>query len=216
MEQLYWHERQLWRSLLTCVAMAQTKASANAAADLVARISEALQNERIIPRFVDSYVVQHGRAGVQVDATAYRELLGLLQREALIALSYRATEILTSDANAANSKRRTVSPRDATAFRRKYLEALARQQKWTAGDSLDFQKDFHVYEQVIAQSASERRRKPFEAANHPFVDRCAFLLDPSFLEIARLAASQALKELEDLAARVVVGLTANTQKGRPR
>jgi hypothetical protein len=37
--------------------------------------------------------------------------------------------------------------------------------------------------------------------NHPFVDRCAFLLDSSFLENARLAASRALTTLEELASR---------------
>ena len=47
-----------------------------------------------------------------------------------------------------------------------------------------------------------KSRKPFEAANHPYVDRCAFLLDSSFLERARVAASRALTELENLAAQV--------------
>jgi len=47
--------------------------------------------------------------------------------------------------------------------------------------------------------AARRRRKAFEAANHPFVDRCAFLLDSSFLEKARLAASRALADVDELA-----------------
>ena len=51
--------------------------------------------------------------------------------------------------------------------------------------------------------STQRSRKPFEAANHPFVDRCAFLLDSSFLEKARLAASRALTELEQLAAHTL-------------
>jgi hypothetical protein len=71
------------------------------------------------------------------------------------------------------------------------------------GDALDFQKDFQIYEELIARSARGRRRKPFEAANHPFVDRCAFLLDSSFLEKARVAASGALTSLEELTEQVV-------------
>jgi hypothetical protein len=35
-------------------------------------------------------------------------------------------------------------------------------------------------------------------ANHPFVDRCAFLLDSSFLEKARVAASRSLTSIETL------------------
>ena len=88
---------------------------------------------------------------------------------------------------------------------------MARQQRWTAGDALDFQSDLQMYEHLIARAAEARRpRKPFEAANHPFVDRCAFLLDSSFLEKARLAASRALAELEKLAT-AIAELTAGSR-----
>jgi len=55
------------------------------AAELAQRLTQALSQERIVPRFVDSYVVEHSRHALQVHATLYRELLGLLQREALLA-----------------------------------------------------------------------------------------------------------------------------------
>lgn len=183
--------------------------------ELAERLTEALQRERIVPRFVDSYVVQHGRYGLQVHAALYRDLLGLLQREALLAISARALELATLDRKIfASSKPLSFPRKEAAAFRRKYLAALTRHEKWTAGDALDFHKDFRVYEEVIARTASGRRRKPFEAANHPFVDRCAFLLDSSFLELARLAASRALTEVEALAAQVVSGLAVSTNSSR--
>ena len=104
---------------------------------------------------------------------------------------------------AGKSKSRLMPRRDATAFRRKFLASLTRQQGWTAGDALDFQRDLHMYEELLARAAAKRRsRKPFEAADHPFVDRCAFLLDSSFMEKARLAASKALTGIEELAASV--------------
>jgi hypothetical protein len=88
-------------------------------------------------------------------------------------------------------------------FRKKFLASLVRQQGWTAGEALDFQRDLQTFEEVIVRVGPMRRtRKPFEAANHPFVDRCAFLLDSSFLEQARMAASKTLAELEQLAAQV--------------
>jgi len=189
----------------------------DAAADMAARLAEALQRERIVPRFVDSYVVEHGRHGLQVHAALYRDLLGLLQREALIALSVRAMEMLTSPYQASpKSKPRPMSRKDATAYRRKYLAALARQQKWTAGEALDFQRDFQIYEDLIARSGSGRRRKPFEAANHPFVDRCAFLLDSSFLEKARIAASRALNDLEQLADAMAIEPPPKTTTSCPK
>jgi len=63
----------------------------------VTRLTEALQRERIVPRFVDSYVVEHGRQFLQVHAALYRDLLGLLQREALLAASVRAMELVSAE-----------------------------------------------------------------------------------------------------------------------
>jgi hypothetical protein len=177
------------------------------ATELPQRLAEALLRERIVPRFVDSYVVEHGRAGIQVHAALYKDLLTLLQREALIAMTVHALEVATTDSSdGLRSRARPKPKKDAAGFRRKFLTALTRSQKWSIGDALDFQRDLQMYEQLIARSASSRRRKPFEAANHPFVDRCAFLLDSSFLEKARLAASRALGELENLSDRVTASV----------
>jgi len=180
----------------------------DAPGELVLRLTEGLQRERIVPRFVDSYVVEHGRHALQVHASLYRDLLDLLRREALLAVAARALEItyaepLSSGGGKARAKPRPMLRKDAAAFRRKFLAALTRQQKWSAGEALDFQTDLQTYEDLLARNISVRRnRKPFEAANHPFVDRCAFLLDSSFLEKARVAASRALNDLETLAAQV--------------
>ena len=176
----------------------------DAPAELAQRLAEGLQRERIVPRFVDSYVVEHGRHALQVHASLYRDLLDLLQREALLAVTARALEITYAEPlPAGRAKPRPMLRKDGVAFRRKFLAALTRQQKWSAGDALDFQTDLQMYEDLLARNTSARRnRKPFEAANHPFVDRCAFLLDSSFLEKARVAASRALNDLENLTAQV--------------
>jgi hypothetical protein len=41
------------------------------------------------------------------------------------------------------------------------------------------------------------------------VDRCAFLLDSSFMEMARMAASRALTEVETLSAKVTADVLQN-------
>ena len=186
--------------------------------ELPGRLAEALLRERIVPRFVDSYVVEHGRYGLQVHAALYRDLLGLLHREALLAMTAHALGVATTEWQASpKSKPRPMPRKDAVAFKRKFLAALTRGQKWSVGDALDFQRDLQVYEELISRSASARRRKPFEAANHPFVDRCAFLMDSSFLEKARLAASRALTDLETLAEQVAASvLRADHPIPRPR
>jgi len=192
--------------LLTCFSnMPREKQSAtDVPAELAKRLSEALLRERVVPRFVDSYVVENGRHALQVHASLYRDLLALLQREALLALTVRALAIVCHEPRlAGKSKPRPMLRRDATAFRRKFLASLTRQQGWTAGDALDFQRDLQLYEELLLRAAAKHRaRKPFEAADHPFVDRCAFLLDSSFIEKARLAASKALTGIEELAAAI--------------
>jgi hypothetical protein len=186
------------------VASGKSKsASPDQAALLAQQLADALLRERVVPRFVDSYVVEYGRYGLQVHAGFYRDLLTLLQREALIAMCAQALEIVCKGGSALEERKHAPMKRkDAAAFRQKYLAALTRQQHWNAGAALDFQSDLKMYEDILARAgAPRRRRKPFEAANHPFVDRCAFLLDSSFLENARLAASRALGNLETLTAQ---------------
>jgi len=176
----------------------------DAAAELARELSEALLRERIVSRFVDSYVVENGRQALQVHAIMYRDLLALLQREALLAMCVRALEIVCDEPRPqGRAKPRVIARRDASLFRKKFLTSLVRQQGWSIGEALDFQRDLQTYEELLARTGSARRsRKPFEAANHPFVDRCAFVLDSSFLEQARMAASKTLTELEKLTAQI--------------
>lgn len=180
------------------------QSTANAAAELARQLHEALLRERIVPRFVDNYVLENSRQALQVHAVMYRDLLALLQREALLELSVRALEIICDEPRAhGRSKPRPMPRRVAALFRKKFLAALVRQQGWSVGEALDFQRDFQLYEDLLSRTPRTRRgRKPFEAANHPYVDRCAFLLDSSFLEQARVAASRTLMELENLAAQI--------------
>ena len=188
----------------------------DAPGELARHISEALLRERVVPRFVDSYVIENGRHALQVHASLYRDLLALLQREALLALTVRALAIVCDEPQpAGKAKPRPMLRRDATAFRRKFLASLTRQQGWTAGDALDFQRDLQMYEELLARAAeTRRRRKPFEAADHPFVDRCAFLLDSSFMEKARLAASRTLTGIDDLAAQIVAAQRHSASNSR--
>ena len=190
----------------------KTKSSADAfATSLAQQLSDALLRERTIPHFVDSYVVEHGRHALQVHATLYRDLLNLLHREALLTVTARALDlVIHGSGDTEGSKSKPMTRKEAANFRQKFLTALTRHQRWNVGDALDFQSDLQMYQELIARANATRRpRKSFEPANHPFVDRCAFVIDSSFLERARVAASRALADLEALAARVVAALGNN-------
>jgi hypothetical protein len=204
---------QTLQLLLPCeIHMVATRKAKNTnsdrAAALAKRLSEALLEERVVPRFVDSYVVEHGRYALQVHAGLYRDLLALLQREALLAISAHAFEIACRGTGGKEDRKLTpMTRKDATAFRQKFLAALTRQQNWNMGTALEFQSDLQMYENILARAHPLRRgRKSFEATNHPFVDRCAFLLDSSFLENARVAASRALVHLDSLTALLTAAI----------
>lgn len=68
----------------------QPQNATDLASELAQRLPEALIGERVIPRFVDSYVVENGRHALQAHASQYRDRLALLQREALLALTVQA------------------------------------------------------------------------------------------------------------------------------
>ncbi len=178
--------------------------------DLAPKLSQALAQERVVQRFVDSYVVENSRHALQVHAPLYRDLLSLLQREALLAATISLIAKVNEGAPAAK-KPAPLTRKEAALFRKKFLIALAHEKKWNAGTALDFQNDLQIYEDVLSQSTGAKRgRKPFESAHHPFVDRCAFVLDSSFMEKARVAATRALIEIEDLAAHIVEQSQNNT------
>src|SRR5271163_3748249 len=86
-------------------------------AEVAARITAALLRERLVPRFVDSYVVEHGRFALQVHASLYRDLLALLQREALLPATARALEISSVvPPKSRREKLRLISRKDAALF----------------------------------------------------------------------------------------------------
>ena len=55
--------------------MVRTQNAADAPAHLARNLVQALLRERVVPRFVDSYVVENSRQALQVHASLYRDLL---------------------------------------------------------------------------------------------------------------------------------------------
>src|SRR5262249_31703656 len=138
--------------LITWSTMPAQKTKSNDLPTLLAeRLTSTLPQERIVPRFVDSYVVEHGRQALQVHAGMYRDLLALLQREALLAATAKLLELQACEPQTARQAKPRLKPRlEVAAFRRRFLAELTRVQKWTAGDALEFQSDLQMYEQLIA------------------------------------------------------------------
>ena len=101
--------------------MARTQNPAAEASTVLAQnLVQALLRERVIPRFVDSYVVENGRHALQVHASLYRDLLTILQREALLAACAKALEIASTETLiSSKGKQRVVVRKGVETFRRK-------------------------------------------------------------------------------------------------
>src|SRR5260370_953991 len=122
----------------------------DAPAELAQRVSEALLRERVVPRFVDSYVVENGRYALQVHASLYRDLLALLQREALLALTVRTLAIVCNEPQlAGKSKPRPMLRRVATALPKKFLASPTRRLRPADGDAPDFPLGPQIYYQLL-------------------------------------------------------------------
>jgi hypothetical protein len=181
-----------------------TKPSPSPASELARQLVESLHQDRLVPRFVDSYVVEYERYGLQAHPQRYRELIAVLSREALLAMCAHALENILEEKPARPKRGLRDAKRGARITRDLLLAELRKVHRWGAGDALDFQSDLALYAQILARAPRQtRRRKPFEVAEGPFVDRCALLLDPSMMEKARFAAGKLLTELERVTAALV-------------
>jgi len=89
-------------------------------------------------------------------------------------------------------------------FREEFFVALGQALSWTQEDADEFWRDLELYEKLSDQNnrrQPNRKARPIEAG--PFVDRVAFLLDPSLMEQARRSASKFRRELDAASDRVL-------------
>lgn len=169
--------------------------------ETVRRLRASLVQQRLVERFVDSYVAANDRAGLKASALRYRELLTTLSREAWLALAAKIETLLPGKLS---RRKKAVLRRSeaeaANAFRGALLDELAKTLQWMPSDREEFDRDLALYAQIAArQPRAMRTRRTNATAEGAFVDRCALLLDPSLLENARTAAGKFLAELEGLA-----------------
>lgn len=89
-------------------------------------------------------------------------------------------------------------------FREEFFVALGQALNWTEEDADEFWRDLELYEKLSEHGSRRKTRREARAiAAGPFVDRVAFLLDPSLMEQARRAASKFHAELDTASDRVL-------------
>lgn len=179
-------------------------------AQLAVEISlSALADQRLVPHFVEAYARSQGRMELLESAARYRELIQVLTREALLAISVR---IASEARRRLISSRRDPVPEVESAqldrFREEFFLQLAKVMRWTPEELEEFYNDVELCQMMaLRQEASLKQRKqkskPIKTGVTTafFADRAALLLDPSFLEKARAAAAQFEPQLDATASK---------------
>jgi hypothetical protein len=198
------------------------KSLAPQARDLAAKISAALEGNTLVTQFVEGYVAENSRQGLIVNAVQRRELMIAIRREALLALAARANAqlpLLLLHRRPAVLSGPEV--RLADHFREECLTALGRELLLFPEEVEDFRRDLDLYAQLGARqsatpgmSSSRGLRSSEPLQEGPFVDRAAFLLDPSLMEKARVSTAAFLRELHGLADQALAA-AFHVRRSRP-
>lgn len=188
----------------------------------------ALDREEMVPRFLDMYAAEHRRPGRADHPGHYREQLETIRREAILTMVLRVEGALPRRLNVhvpvrsprkkapAKQKGKGLSKASRSRpsawefdipildlFREEFFVALGQALEWTRNDAEDFWRDFELYEKLQASNMRRLGRNARAVPTGPFVDRVAFILDPSLMEQARRAAAKFETELDAAADRVL-------------
>lgn len=202
--------------------------------ELVVRAREAavlllatLDRNELVARFLDMYAAEYRRAGRADHPVRYREQLGTIRREAILAMVMRVEAALPTRLKVRVSVRgtgRRNKPKNGKKgaqrktrqaswdisiplldlFREEFFVALGQALDWSENDGNEFWHDLELYEKLGTRSPQRRAGRGSRAvASGPFVDRVGILLDPSLMEQARRAAGKFEGELNAAADRVL-------------
>jgi hypothetical protein len=159
-------------------------------------------DEERAARFVYSYTSEYARQGIAGEAERKAELLAAIERESLLLVAARIEQTLPQVVRARFSPQ---AESEAVArFQEAFLTFWGGSLAWASDERASFRRDLAVYLRVAARQIPSLGSRPGKTpAAGPFVDRCAFLIDPSMMTQARESAGRYQVELESCADQAV-------------
>jgi len=202
------------------------------AREAAALLLATLDHNEMVPRFLDMYAAENRRPGRADQPAHYREQFQTIRREAILAMVLRAADVLPARlkvrVNVRQLKRVRKKSRKAKKgrkasktrpvrkssldlaiplldlFREEFFVALGQALDWSDEDAQEFWHDLELYETLTQREPRRQAGRTTRAvASGPFVDRTAFILDPSLIDQARRAAGKFQLELNTAADRVL-------------
>jgi hypothetical protein len=190
--------------------------------ELAYRIALAIRSQGVAAAFIENYVRQYDRPEFTLHEERNRELQIVLEREILLAISAHVTTLAEESARLSRTNRtgKRGPIGDPARFTREFVAGIGVERHWTAGDVVEFRGELDLYRAILAARAAKTSGIPRSfrrsVAAGPFVDRCAFLLDPSMMENARQAAAKLLHQMESLAERHFDEVLKPPREGKSR
>ncbi|HEV2205695.1 MAG TPA: hypothetical protein VGR36_04110 [Candidatus Acidoferrales bacterium] len=188
----------------------------------------AVDRDEMVEKFLDVYAAENRRPGRADHPGHYREQLETIRREAILTMVLRIEGALPrrlkvhvpmrnvraqrkSKRQGKARSKKPVQRRDAwefvipilDLFREEFFTALGQALEWTEHDAEEFWRDLELYEKLRAVEQKRSGRSARAVPAGPFVDRVAFILDPSLMEQARRATAKFESELDAAADRVL-------------
>lgn len=165
----------------------------------------ALAEQKLVERFLERYVEAHGRRELRDSPIRHREALVTIHREALLAMAAAVQAALPQMLARRRSGLLSGAEAElAAVFQEEFLRSLGDCMGWGAAESEEFISDLELCRRLSgAAAAKPRARRGGDASRGPFVERCALLLDPSFLEQAQRAAVKFQEELLEATQEIV-------------
>jgi hypothetical protein len=183
---------------------AQRKLFLTHAGELAHRFVREVGRDGLVARFVRSYAEGHGRRGLLSDPARLPELASTIGREALLVMAADVRRRLPQAfARGPKGVLRSDDAAFVETFYAEFLASLMRDLDWPRGDASAeadmFRRDLEMYRQWGQRPVPDARAG--HAAESPFRDRCALLLDPAMMEQARRGASEFEAEILRAAAQ---------------
>ncbi len=168
----------------------------------------ALNRDRLVGNFVAAYVAEYDRRGILGGTDRDRELAETIGREVVLAMIHQTRQGLP---RFYGTKKRTVlkdeEKQTIEAFSRELMAALERAWDWNGEDMRQFHRDLDLYDEFQSRlekaARTQKKGKPPQQEDPPFVGRVALLLDPSMIEQARRAARKFYGDVERLGEKLL-------------
>ena len=168
----------------------------------------AIHRDRLVGNFVAGYVAEYDRRGILGGTDRDRELAETIGREVVLAMIHQTRQSLPRFYG--TRKRAALKDEEKQAieaFFRELMAALGRAWDWNGEDKRQFRRDLDLYAEfqsrVDKAAKTQKKGKPPQQEDPPFVGRVALLLDPSMLEQARRAARKFYGDVEKLGQKLL-------------